>query len=449
MHKALKEAIGICKTLLRNGYDAHVINAPMQEQLLNGKISSAAIDIACEPDMETLLKLFPGICAADGRAIAKLEEDGIIYQFYPLESGNCGHPELSLARLTPSLMAALPDSERQNMRISGFGMPPQSDDPYDGFADVKDGAIRLLGLPDETLRHNYLLAIRALRFAANFDVPIDPNTWMAIVRASVRILDYVPVSDIMEEWRKVAAESMHRFTRLLYDAHILQGLIPEVASLVCVVQQNDKGVINGNVFEHTLKCMKLYPEEGLHYDWLGTMAMLFHDVGKLFTAEFFDGRWTYYQHHRIGAKVTRKILRRLHFDLADTELICHLVSQHMRFHFMMTDRGIRRFKALGETDRLIAMARADLLARDDSFTSFNHNLKYLGRAETPEQLLEPLLNGNEIMEVTRLSPGPQVGEIRAALLEAQKLGKVTDMNSAVQFVRDYAESYYQIIQKDA
>ena len=58
MHQALKEAITICKTLLRNGYDAHVINAPLQEQLLRAA-RQPAVDIACEPDMDTLVKLFP------------------------------------------------------------------------------------------------------------------------------------------------------------------------------------------------------------------------------------------------------------------------------------------------------------------------------------------------------------------------------------------------------
>lgn len=443
MHQAIKDAIAICKTLLRNGYDAHVINIPLQEHLLmtaGGQKVTHSVDIACEPNLETLAKLFPGIIGStDRRSMAVLESDGVVFHFYPLEAVGAGHPELSLLRLTPRMAECIEPGMRAQLRLTGFGSPASSDDnPYEGFADVKDGAIRLLGLPDETLRHNYLLAVRALRFAANFDVPIEQNTWMAIVRASVRVLDYVPARDIMEEWRKVTAECMHRFVRLLFDAHILQGLIPEVAALACVVQQNDKGEVNGNVFEHTLKGMQLYPEQGMHYDWLGAMAMLFHDVGKLFTAEYYDGRWTYYQHHLVGAKVTRKILRRLHFSQEDADLICHLVSNHMRFHFMMTDRGIRRFKALGETPRFIALARADIMARDDSFTSFNHNLKYLGRAETPEQMIEPLLNGNEIMEQTQLSPGPLVGTIRDALLEAQQAGVVLDRESAQNFVIQYA-----------
>lgn len=440
MHKAFKDAGIICKTLMRNGYDAHIINAPLQEYivgLLKNRGLKPAIDIACEPGRETLLKLFPkAIPEMDKHSLAYLEENGTIFRFYQLEANLTSHPELSLLKLTPSMVESMDQELRNQISFSTSASMSGSDELYEGFADVKDGSIRFLGIPDETLKHNYLLAIRALRFAANYDVPIEPNTWIAIVRASERILDYVPPSDIMNEWRKVAAESMHVFVRHLYNSHLLQGILPEIASLACIVQQNDKGVINGNVFEHTLKCMELYPQDGLNYDWLGTLAMLFHDIGKLYTAEFTDGRWTYFQHHKVGAKVTRQILRRVHFDKADTDLICHLVNNHMRFHFMMTDGGLRRFMALGETERLIALAKADLIARDDSFTSFNHNIKYLERAEMPAELLKPLLDGNEIMDVTKLSPGPLVGMIRDALLNAQRSGEVADRESAIIFVRN-------------
>ncbi|MBQ9405685.1 MAG: HD domain-containing protein [Desulfovibrio sp.] len=438
MHQALKDAIAICKTLMRNGYDAHVINAPLQERLLE-YVGQPEVDIACELDLETLVKMFPKAEASgDERRLAFLEDQGCRFNFYPLEVAAAGHPELSLLRITPTIMDRMHSDERKQLRLTGFGSPEPSGDAYSGFADMKEGSICLTGLPDETLRHDYLLAIRALRFAANFDLPIEPNTWLAIVRASSRVLDYVPSTDIMDEWRKVAAESMYRFVRLLFDARILQGLIPEVAALVCVTHKRDKDGETEDMFTHTLECMRHYPEEDFHYDWLGTMAMLFHDVGKLYTGEFVDGEWTYYQHHRVGAKVTRKILRRLHFSPVDIDLLCHLVLHHMHFHFMLTDRGIRKFKSLDDYPRLMAMARADLKARGGIPTSFNHNMKYLVRAETPEQMLEPLLNGNEIMSETKLTPGPLVGVIRDALLQAQIAGEVTDRASAVTFVLNYA-----------
>ena len=72
MHQALKDAITISKTLLRNGYDAHVINAPLQEHLLENA-TQPTVDIACEPDLDTLIKLFPkAVPQHDKRALACL-----------------------------------------------------------------------------------------------------------------------------------------------------------------------------------------------------------------------------------------------------------------------------------------------------------------------------------------------------------------------------------------
>ena len=441
MLDALKEATLICKTLFRNGYDAHVVNAPLQEHLLE-HAKTMAVDLACEAACSVIAKIFPD--AKPGmestRCSAVLTRDGVTYRFYPLAMENAEHPELSQMKLTPTMAELFTPEERKRLSLTGFGSPVSSGDVYDGFEALSSGCIQLSGLPDDTLRHNYLLAIRALRFAANFDLPLEENTRLAILRASCNVLDYVSATDIMNEWRQVAAESMHTFVRLLYEEHILQGLIPEIASLSSVRQvRNKKSSETEDIFSHTLECMKYYPEGGFHYDWLGTVAMMFHDVGKLYTAEYIDGEWTFYQHHMVGAQVTRKILRRLHFLSEDIDLICHLVRYHMRFYSMMTDRGIRRFMALDEYPRLIEMSRADIMARDDVYTSFNHNMKYLNRAETPERMLEPLLNGNEIMKVTQLQPGPKVGLIRDALLQAQISGDVTDTESAKAFVQDYAK----------
>lgn len=68
MHQALKDAITISKTLLRNGYDAHVINAPLQEHLLENA-TQPTVDIACEPDLDTLIKLFPRQCRSTTSAL--------------------------------------------------------------------------------------------------------------------------------------------------------------------------------------------------------------------------------------------------------------------------------------------------------------------------------------------------------------------------------------------
>ncbi len=442
MLHAIKEAIALCKTIFRNGYDAHVINAPLQFELSDANASQINIDIGCEPGAVILCKIFPDIIIAEPNEsyIAKLVQGHITFYFYLLKLENARHPDNVLMKITPSMVKGMDYEERVSMRLTRFSNV-EGIDVYKAFDQNKGEQIRLAGLPIETLHNNLILGIRAIRLAANLNLPIEPNTWVAIVRSSTTILDYISINDMMDEWYQVKAECMWRFVQLLYDAHILQTLIPEVTALDSIKQvKNDHGE-EETVFDHTIACMKHYPEEEFCHDWLGTLAMLFHDVGKLYTAEYFNNSWTFYQHHNLGSKITRAILKRLNFLPEDIELISGLVKNHMRFHFMLTDRGIRRFRATDEYPRLIEMYRADIKARDGSYTSFNHNMKYLERAEKPEQMVEPFLNGNEIMSYTNLSPGPLVGELRNALLQAQIAGEVDNMEEAIAFIKSYVQKH--------
>ena len=446
MQPSFKDAVTICKSVMRNGFDAHIVNTPLQHYLMK-KLNAFEIDLATDAPFEELIKIFPALekdPENDFPALmGKMEEDGYVYRFYLMNMAEATQPEFCLTRLTPTILKRFAQTGRvPRTLVSGMNTlaAPEEDNPAYGFADFGDGVIRLEGLPDESLRSNYLLGIRAFRYAANYELPIEPNTWISIVRAAQRILDYVPIQHIMDEWRKVDAENMWKFVQMLFDSQILHGILPEIAALSRVRQtRNDSGQ-EEDVLAHTIETVRRYPEGEFHHDWYGTFAMLFHDVGKLFTAEYYDGRWTFYEHHRVGAKVTRKILRRLHMLPEDIDLVCHLVRNHMRFSFMMTDKGIRRFKAQDEYPRLIEMSRANIKARDDNYTAFNHNTKYLERAELPEQMLEPLLNGNEIMVHTGLKPGPMVGQIRNSLLTAQIAGEVNTMEEAVAFVKSMGEA---------
>ncbi|WP_045210670.1 HD domain-containing protein [Desulfonatronovibrio magnus] len=436
MPQPIKDAAALCKTIMRNGYDAYVINAPLQKRAMAE--NDLEVDICTDLDADELSRLFPNLeSSGSAELTGTLRQGDAIFNFYPADVIESSYTDGTIARLTPRLVRKL---ESVGDLPLSWACPyiPKAHDVYDGFEKLDTGHICFEGIPDETLKKDYLRAIKALRFSANYHLPIEGNTWLAIVRACRRVLDYVSVTDFMDEWRKVEAENMHIFAQLLFDSMILHGLVPELASLSRVRQVKNAEEGEENVWDHTVQVMRRYPEE-LPYDWYGTMACQFHDVGKLFASEYFDGKMTFYQHHRIGSKVTRKILKRLRFNTDEVDLICHLVRHHMRFHFMLTDKGIRRFKALDEYPRLIEMARADIKARNGSYKEFNHNMKMLERAELSEEMLEPLLNGHEIMDFTDIKPGPAVGLIREALLQAQIAGDVTSVPEAIDFIMRYQE----------
>ncbi len=436
MPQPIKEAISICKTIMRNGYDAYVINAALQRKVL-AHSQDAEVEICTDIDLAGLKILLPEVEPGSEGIMARVVQNESTFLFYAADIADASHPEACVAQVTQNMLRKMENDDNFPVHVA-CPYIPRSQDVYDGFENISGGQIKFLGIPDEILKHDYLRAIRALRFSANYHLPIEENSWMSIIRASRRVLDYVSVTDIMDEWRKVEAENMWRFAELLFDSMILHGLLPELAALSRIFQiKNDEGG-SESVWQHTLDVMRHYPEE-LPYDWYGTLACLFHDCGKLYAGEQYNGRTTFYQHHRIGAKVTRKILKRLRLNTEEVDMVVNLVRNHMRFHFMLTDKGIRRFKALDDYPRLIEMARADIKARGGNYTEFNHNMKMLERADIREELLEPLLNGKQIMDLAGIKPGPAVGLIRDSLLQAQISGDVNSADDAERFVLAYKE----------
>jgi len=437
MTQPFKDAVGLCKTIMRNGYDAYVINARLQKSALAESSAELAMDISTELDFDGLKRQFPIVESSNEDGVTGLlRQGGTTFYFHPASVEDGGHPEECVARLTPRLLKILQERGEIPLSVACPYLPSAQE--QDHGLSFDNGQVEIKGFPDQALKQDYLLAVRALRFAANYHLPIEPNTWLAIIRGSRRVLDYCPASDIMDEWRKVEAENLHAFVLLLFESQILHGFIPEIAALSRVKQIKTPEAGEETVFAHTIDVMRHYPEV-LPYDWYGTLACMFHDVGKLYTAEYSDGQWSFLQHHRVGAKVTRKILNRLHFPAEDIDLICTLVRDHMRPHFMLTDKGIRRLMAIDEYPRILEMVRADIKARGGSYREFNHNLKMLERGDTPEEALEPFLNGRDIMQATGLNPGPTVGIIRDALLKAQIAGDVTGIEEAKDFVVRYAK----------
>lgn len=435
MPQPFKDAISICKTIMRNGYEAYIINSRMQQMIME-QDQEAELDIATELDFEGLARLFQEVVdAEESGVVAMLKEGGTTFRFYPADTTDSSHPDETLSHMTPRILKRLEERGELPLQLANPFIPSCS--PRDeGFLELDSGEVCFSGIPDQTLRREYLLGIRALRFSANSGKPVEPNSYMAIIRSAQAILDYVSVADIVDEWRKVMVGGMAEFVRLLFDTQILHGLIPEVAAL-SRVRQIKRDEEKETVLNHTLDVMRCYAREK-RFDWYGVLACLFHDVGKLYTAEWTDEKWTFHYHHRVGAKIARRIMNRLQFAPKHVDLVAHLVRHHKRFDVMLTDKGIRRFMALDEYPRIMEISKANIEAREAAYTDFNHNKKMMERAETPEEMLEPLLNGNEIMEFTDLKPGPAIGLIRAALLQAQIAGDIGSVPEAVDFVTDYS-----------
>ncbi len=267
MSQPFKEAVGFCKTIMRNGFDAYVVNVRLQALTLDESGSEKELDICTDAGLAELQKYFPNMESSNDKGIlGTLVEAGTKYYFYAADVDDASYVGEAVSTMTPRLLKRL--EQRGDIPLSSVcPFIPKAKDAYADFADFAEGMIRFKGDPDQALKKDYNLAFRCLRFAANFDKEIEANSWAAIIRNAGHVLEFVPMADFLDEWHKVEAEAMYRFFHLLFDCMLLHGLIPEIAALSRVkqIKNAEEGTVE-TVLEHTLDVMRAYPEE-LPYDW--------------------------------------------------------------------------------------------------------------------------------------------------------------------------------------
>jgi len=234
---------------MRNGYDAYIVNLPLQKKVLD-RHAEKEIDICTDMEFDNLLKLFPDMHKSDDSMCkATLSQGGITFSFYQGDLGKGSYIDACVTKLTPRLLRLM--EEQGGFPLHGTCPTiPQPKDVYNGFEDFSSGEIKLVGIPDETLKRDYLLAIRALRFSANYNLPIEANTWLSLLRCARRVSDYVRISDIMDEWRKVEAENMWKFVQYLFDTMILHEIIPELMPLTRISLPSENGDSEETIWKH-------------------------------------------------------------------------------------------------------------------------------------------------------------------------------------------------------
>src|SRR5512142_1577349 len=149
MSQSFKDAVGICKAIIRNGYDAYVINARLQTTLL-ASLSQPELDVCTDADFDELQKLFPNISKEQGESFAQLKEGETQLHFYHADTAEASHPEDCLVRLTTRLAKKLTEVDELPPNLACPYLP-RTEDPLDGFAEFSAGVVRFKGIQDQTL----------------------------------------------------------------------------------------------------------------------------------------------------------------------------------------------------------------------------------------------------------------------------------------------------------
>ena len=302
-------------------------------------------------------------------------------------------------------------------------------DPFDGLYDMEDGIIRTPLDPDITFSDDPLRMLRCVRFAAQLHFMIEDETFAALERNAQRI-HIISGERVAEELNKImATPAPSRGFVDLYRCGLLQILLPELTALDIVEKRNGKG--HKNNFYHTLEVLDNVAKltDNLWLRW----GALLHDVGKTKSKRWdpLQG-WTFHNHNYIGAKMVPNIFRRLKLPLdAKMKYVQKMVDLHMRPIAIadegVTDSAVRRLlnDAGDDINDLMTLCEADITSKNevrkrhfrDNFRMVREKLADLEERDY-KRLLQPVIDGNEIMEMFHLRPSREVGTLKQYLKEA-------------------------------
>ena len=327
------------------------------------------------------------------------------------------------------------DQNRRDFTINAMAICLNRDrygelvDPFDGIYDLEDGIIRTPLDPDITFSDDPLRMMRCVRFATQLRFMIDEETFDALERMAPR-LSIISGERIADEMNKImlSPEPSRGFVDLARSG-LLQLILPEVAALD-IVETRD-GRSHKNNFYHTLEVLD---NVSRHSDnlWLRWAALL-HDIGKTRTKRWEPGTgWTFHNHNYVGARMVPEIFRRMKLPLdMKMKYVQKLVDLHMRPIAIaddeVTDSAIRRLmsEAGDDIDDLMTLCEADITSKNqvrkqrflDNFRSVREKLADLKERDY-KRLLQPCIDGNEIMELFHLKPSREVGELKQWLKDA-------------------------------
>lgn len=308
-------------------------------------------------------------------------------------------------------------------------------DPFGGVDDLWDGIIRTPLDPDVTFSDDPLRMMRCVRFATQLNFFIEDETFEALERNAERI-KIISGERIEEELNKIMMTPTPSKGFIdLYRCGLLQIILPELVALDVVETRN--GRAHKNNFYHTLEVLDNICK---HTDnlWLRWSALL-HDVGKAKCKRWDSvAGWTFHNHNYVGAKMVPNIFRRLKLPMdSKMKYVQKQVDLHMRPIVIadeeVTDSAVRRLMndAGEDIDDLMTLCEADITSKNvarkqrflDNFRIVREKLKDLKERDY-KRLLQPCIDGNEIMEMFHLKPSREVGILKHTLKDAVLDNKV-------------------------
>lgn len=305
-------------------------------------------------------------------------------------------------------------------------------DPYHGLDDLTGHILRTPTSPEISFSEDPLRMLRAARFAARLQLRPEPDLLRVMTELAPR-LEIVSAERIRDELTKLLLLDEPRVgLDLLVNTGLADQFLPELPALRL---ERDEHHRHKDVYEHSLivldQAIALERERNHAPDIVNRLAALLHDIGKPKTRRFEEaGKVSFHHHDVVGSKMVRKRLTELRYPKDVVDSVSLLVELHLRFHGYgegtWTDSAVRRYvrDAGPDLERLHILTRSDCTTRNQAkadrlrraYEELEWRIDELSAAEELDSM-RPDLDGNEIMRILDIGPGPVIGKAYKFLLE--------------------------------
>ena len=362
-------------------------------------------------------------------------------------------------------------------------------DPFNGLQDLQQKLIRCVGDAEQRLSEDYNRLLRAVRFACQLDFLIEKKTQYAIKELATNLNDIDSIGEYITPREMIATEFLkalnynHLKAIQLFDKlNFLKILMPEVLTMKKCPQPKIYHS-EGDVWQHTWlalqnlnskkfkkfskKLDKILPQTNLSSALENKLelilALFLHDIGKPLTLQtprkHKTDRIRFNDHDNVGADLAQKICER--FKLSSPEkygISCDNLSWLVRKHMMLVHGHSSEFRPTTieknffnekyPGKNLIKLTWLDISATHPRDFKLKPDLvfallkrikkmkKAVGHKKSQAKLPQPLLTGHEIMQLLKIIPGPQIGEIKNKLREKQLSGEIQTKAQAQKFIKN-------------
>lgn len=402
------------KKFTDTGLEIYVVGGAVRNLLLDKEITNWDFTTSTTP--EIIQKMFPESFYHNEYGTVTVTENDSLYEITPFrrESDYKDHRHPDKISWAKTLTE---DLSRRDFTINAMAYDGEKIvDPFKGQEDIKNKIVKSVGDPDKRFNEDALRLLRAIRFASQLGFMIDDNT-RASIQKNASLITNISWERIREEFLKIlSSDYPSEGVVFLKNVGLLSYILPEVDLCFMIPQKSPKRHHVYDVGTHLVQALKHCPSK----DPITRFATLIHDVGKAETFRRDDesGLITFYNHEVAGKNQAIKIADRFRLSNKEKEKLVRLVQFHQfTVSEIQTDKAVRRFiRSIGKEylNDIIDLRYGDRIgsgAKPDSwrFDLFRRRLEEVQKQ--PFQIKDLKADGNDVMKILKMNPGPKIGEI--------------------------------------